>query len=423
MFYKCYVSVLLIISLLSGFSGNAMVAVNGLKADSSALKSSLGTTAVYPYDQYNALNFKEQKGIWITYLEFQSILKNKTKEQFTDSIGKYFDNAKGMGINTVYVHVRAFGDAYYHSELFPSTDNYNGTFGAKPAFDALEVMLKEAHDRGLSFHAWVNPMRLMSDDEMKALPNSYTVKKWYNSDTYRGHYIVKSGNRWYFNPAYTAVRNLIADGIAEIIRGYHVDGIQIDDYFYPTTAASFDSAAYKASKTTLSLSDWRIRNVNGMVRQLYRTIKESNPTVVFGISPQGSVENNYKELYADVKTWVTSPGYCDYILPQIYYGFENGHLPYERTCREWRDMVTRKDVQLVFGLAAYKIGAADNYAGTGRSEWLNNSDIIARQIQYSKTLEKYGGYAIFRYDSLFNPPASVAKQAETELANIKRLNN
>lgn len=380
-------------------------------------------TAVEKYgkNSYSALNFSEQKGFWITYLEYGSILKNKSESSFKRAIGKYFDNISGLGFNTVYVQVRAFGDAYYDSELYPSGEQFDGTIGTKNCFDALQVMIDCAHERGMSIHAWVNPMRLMTAAQIKNIDGKYTVKKWYDSKSLNGKYIVESGGRLYLNPAYGEVTDLIADGIAEIAANYMVDGIQIDDYFYPTSAASFDSEAYAASGTSLSLSKWRISNVNKMVKKLYRAAHSANGSVVFGISPQGSVENNYNELYADVRTWCAESGYCDYILPQVYFGFENAALPYGDVISLWSGMTKNPDVKLVIGLAGYKIGAADSYAGkSGRNEWLNSSDIISRQMTLAKTLDNYGGVAIYRYDSLFNPSSDTAAQAGKEVKNIRK---
>ena len=234
-------------------------------------------TAYYGSNSYSALNFREQKGFWITYLEYGSILKNKSESSFRKSIGKYFDNISDLGFNTVYVQVRAFGDAYYDSDLYPSGEQFDGTIGTSNDFDALQVMIDCAHERNMSIHAWINPMRLMYTSQLEAIDNSYPIKKWYNSDKYNGTYIVKSGDRWYLNPAYSEVTDLIASGITEIAANYDVDGIQIDDYFYPTTDASFDKTAYSASGTDLSLSDWRIANVNRMVKKLYQAAHNATP--------------------------------------------------------------------------------------------------------------------------------------------------
>lgn len=370
---------------------------------------------------YSALNYGEQKGIWISYLEYSSAMMNKSAKSFRKTIGEYFDNVKALSFNTVYLQVRAFGDAYYRSDIFPTGDRYNGTIGAKLSYDPLAIMIEEAHSRELSVHAWINPMRLMTDSQLKSLDDSYIIKKWYNDDDKRGKYIVLSDGRWYLNPAYTEVERLISDGISEIVSGYDVDGLQIDDYFYPTTAASFDSAAYSASGTSKSLSSWRTDNINDMVKRMYKTVHNANPTVLFGISPQGSVDNNYNTLYADVKTWCSSSGYCDYILPQVYFGFDNASLPYSDTISLWSSMTSSGNVKLVIGLAGYKIGMTDNYAGAnGKSEWINNSDMLAKQMKAAKKLANYGGVAIFRYGSIFEPESSVAKQVNAELANIKK---
>ncbi len=389
-----------------------------LKAETQTVSESRTAGKLKEKSGYSALNFDEQKGFWITYLEYASILRNKSEKSFTESVGKYFDNISDLGFNTVYVQVRAFGDAYYDSELFPAGEQFDGVIGTKNRFDALKIMVKCAHDRGISIHAWVNPMRTMTSSQIEKIDDGYTIKKWYNDC--RGDYIVKSGDRWYLNPAYDEVTDLIAEGIKEIAENYEVDGIQIDDYFYPTTNKSFDNTAYAACGNGMSLSDWRISNVNKMVKKLYRTVHTANDTMVFGISPQGSVENNYGELYADVRKWCAEDGYCDYILPQVYFGFDNPALPYADVIALWNGMVKSSDVKLVIGLAAYKIGAEDGYAGSGKREWLNNSDIIARQMKLAESLENYGGVALYRYDSVFNPAAEVAAQVSKEIKNIEK---
>lgn len=380
----------------------------------SALQTSPGTNS------YSALNFDEQKGFWITYLEYASILRGKSERSFKNSVSEYFDNISTLGFNTVYVQVRAFGDAYYDSELYPSGEQFDGTIGTANSFDALQVMIDCAHERGLSIHAWVNPMRLMTTSQLEKIDSCYPIKKWYDSGSCNGKYIVKSDGRWYLNPAYDEVTDLISAGITEIVSQYKVDGIQIDDYFYPTSDKSFDMEAYSENGNGMSLSEWRISNVNKMVKKLCKAVHSANSTAVFGISPQGSVDNNYSQLYADVRTWCSESGYCDYILPQVYFGFDSAALPFADVAAQWNSMVKNDGVQLVIGLAAYKIGAEDSWAGGGKREWINNSDIISRQMALAKTMKNYGGVAIYRYDSLFNPESAVSAQVSKELENIEK---
>ena len=377
--------------------------------------------SVYGNNFYTALNYNEQKGVWISYLEYDRIMKNKSEESFRKEIQECFDNIADIGFNTVYVQVRAYGDAYYESKLFPSGDRFNGTMGTSEDYDALEIMINEAHRRGMSVHAWINPMRLMTDAQIESLSDGFRIKQWYDDPSTNGKYIVKYSGRWYLNPAYSQVIQLIADGITEIVANYDVDGVQIDDYFYPTTEKSFDSSAYSGSGTELSLSDWRIQNVNAMVKKLYSAVHNANPSAVFGISPQGSIDNNYNHMYADVRRWCSEYGYCDYMLPQIYFGFDNSTLPYCDTVTAW-DKLVKNNVKLVVGLAAYKSGTEDTYAGEGgKNEWINNSDVLARQIRFAAEAGNYGGVAVFRYDSLFEPGASVSEQVSLELENIKKM--
>lgn len=373
---------------------------------------------IYAANGYQAFNYEEQKGFWITYLEYTSILKNQSQNSFRNTIGNYFDNIASLGFNTVYVQVRAYGDAYYNSELFPSGEQFNGQIGTSNRFDALQIMIDCAHARGLSVHAWINPMRLMTSAQLENIDDKYLIKQWYRTSGYQGTYIVESNGRWYLNPAYGEVTDLIAAGITEIVANYNVDGIQIDDYFYPTTDPGFDYNAYASFGTGMSLSSWRISNVNEMVKKLYQAVHTANGTVVFGISPQASVANNYNQLYADVRTWCREGGYCDYILPQVYFGFANSTTPYADTISQWSSMTAGSGVKLVIGLAPYKIGAVDTYAGSGQNEWLENSDMLKRQVEMAKTLQNYGGVAMYRYDSLFNPAPAVAEQVGSEIWNL-----
>ena len=366
----------------------------------------------YPQNSYYTLNFARQKAVWISYLEFDRIMRDKSEEEFTAELNKCMDNIAALGCNTVYFQVRAYGDAYYNSDLFPKGDRLTGSY------DPLEIAVRSAHDRGLSIHAWINPMRLMTDSQMKQLPSDCVIAEWYSDPLKSGTYLVNSNGRWYLNPAYSEVVNLICSGINEIVTGYSVDGIQIDDYFYPTTDPSFDAAAFSSAPDGTDLADWRRSTINKMVKQMYSAVHSANPEAVFGISPQGSLDNNFNELYADIYTWLSETGYCDYICPQIYYGFDNSTLPYAETVDRWSKLITVPEISLVIGLAAYKSGTEDKYAGDGRYEWQNCTDILSRQRDLTDIYN--AGYAFFRYDSMFLPDPSIAASVNAEMENLKR---
>lgn len=357
---------------------------------------------------YHPLNFKCQKAVWFSYIDIADMLTNKTKTQFQKSISEAFENVKDLSCNTVYVHVRPFGDAFYNSQIYPQTRFYTGKVLENSPYDAFEIMVEEAHRCGLSIHAWINPLRCEKEEYFVDYNDEFLLKKWYNSKEYNGKYLVKvdDSERLWLNPAYKEVRKLICDGITEIIRNYNVDGIHIDDYFYPTTDENFDIDAFSQSSKT-SLSDFRLNNTTALVSEIYQAVKKENENVLFGISPQGNISNNYNELYADVKRWAGEKGFCDYIVPQIYYGFENEYQPFETVLKQWNE-ITCDDVKLVIGLAYYKIHT--------EGEFMENTGIISRQFELSQSLSDFSGVAFYNYKNIFETKNA---NSDVELARLK----
>ena len=368
----------------------------------------------YGKNSYKALNHSYVKAVWISYIELNNHLCGKSETAFKQEFGKMLDNCAGMGVNTVYVHVRAFGDAYYYSSLFPFTKHISGTYGRRTSYDPLKIMVSEAHSRNISFHAWINPLRLGSGTDVASVSTEYPVGKWYNGAE-KGKYIVNVNGSWFLNPAYEAVRTLIGDNVREIVSGYNVDGVHIDDYFYPTTDASFDSAAFSASGSS-SLSSFRIANVNAMVKEMWSAAHECG-SAIFGAAPQGNNINNLSQLYADVKAWCKG-GYVDYFTPQIYYGFENSGVPFKGCVNEWAGIVSGTKTKLYAGLAIYKIGNEDKWAGSGKYEWQNTTTMLKRQKEYADA-NGCSGIALYSYsymfDSGYNTPAM-----KTELDNLNK---
>lgn len=346
------------------------------------------------YDTYTPLNYENQYAMWFPVMDYKEILAGKSAQEFEDNISERFSKAKAAGINTVYVHVRANCDAYYNSELFP----HGEFFTENSDYDPLQIMIDTAHSKGLSLHAWVNPMRGQTTSQLDAMSDEFQIKKWYDDMDKNGLYIVNSGDRWYLNPAYSEVRNFISSGIFEILENYKVDGIHIDDYFYPTADADFDRQAFSLTDAE-NLDQWRLDNVSLMVKQIYSIVKAVNPQILFGISPQGNIEADYSSQFADVRRWVSERGYCDYIVPQLYYGFENSTCPYRETLDEWRDMTSCP--KLIAGICTYKIGQEDKWAGSGINEWITDSSITEKQIEYALSDRKTDGIAIYSYSSTF----------------------
>lgn len=364
-------------------------------------------------NDYAALNHKEVQGIWISYLEFMELLQGQSESSFRGNISEVFDNCVDIGLNTVYIHARSHSDAFYQSELFPWSKYASGKINTSPGFDPLEIIIEEAHSRDISVQAWINPLRACSTADM-ANYGEYTVADWYSDSSTSGKYIVEVSGYYYLNPAYDEVVEFIAKGAAEIVANYDVDGLHIDDYFYPTTDASFDRAAFNDSSYTV-LSDFRFANCDRLVERIYTAVKSANPSALFSVSCQGSIENNYNLMYADVEKWCTESGYLDYIVPQIYYGFDNSTQPYVQCLSRWEAFASEGDIPLVVGLSVSKVGYEDKWAGEGRTEWLTDSRILARQLEEAMECTRYGGAALYSYRSIFSAESSVAAQVNEEI--------
>ena len=341
---------------------------------------------IEPQISEKKLNYHHTVGEWFPYMQYEEDMQGKTAEEFRLAVRQRYTAAKAEGVNTVYLHAHPCGDAYYKSDIFPKGVCLDGDY------DPFEIMLEEAHSLELSVHAWINPLRCQTVSQMSELPEDFIVKKW--ADDPECNIASAVNGRWYLNPAYDEVDKLLSDCIKEIIDRYDIDGVHIDDYFYPTTDPGFDEKEFAASKAP-DLAEWRMSNCTRMVKNMYETVKAADPELEFGISPQGSINGNYSSQYADVRLWCSSEGYCDYIVPQIYFGFENAACPFAETLALWESMRSG-NVRLIIGLAAYKVGKADKWAGAGgENEWIDSPDIIKRQIELVEK-SSANGYALYK---------------------------
>lgn len=354
-------------------------------------------------------------GMWISMYELN--FKGKTEAQYKSKIESMFDNAKVVGVTDIYFHVRPSGDAIYNSELFPFSHFFSGTQGLNPGYDPFEYAVKTAHSKGLKIHAWINPYRVISARYKDQLHQDNVAVKWKNDgDTSNDRYVLSDeGGSLYFNPAIPDVRQYIITGVKEILDKYDVDGIQIDDYFYPTTDESYDEVeytAYKNSTTTpLSLGDWRRANVNALVSGIYQAVHQYN-NVVFAISPSSHIssdksDKNYHQNYADVALWMSTEGYCDVIIPQLYYGYSYylENYRFNNLLSQWNSLPKHNNLQIIIGLAPYKIDPDQRPKADG-TEWTDDKDILAKQ--YKDVLNaKCNGLALYSYSYVCDNKLSV----------------
>lgn len=363
----------------------------------------------------------EIRAVWISYLEFPWLLKNKTEAQLRSNMDKVCKALEKNGLNTIYFHVRPFGDAIYESSYFPWSHQLSGKEGVAPAYDPLEVIIDVVRDYGMRFEAWVNPYRIRTATSTVKLSDDNPATAFIEDES---DAVIQYKGLISYNPASEEAQDLIVDGVVELVRYYDIDGIHFDDYFYPTTDTAFDKASYDDYRDgggKLSRADWRRSNVDALVQKVYKAVKATDKNVQFGISPQANMDNNYNSMYIDVKKWVATTGYVDYICPQVYFGFENQSLPYSDTVKTWNSMIKERSIDLIVGLAPYKLGAEDSWAGTGKKEWLSTTNILARMVADARERSRYAGFALYRYDSLFNPSSAVQAQVAKEIASLKSI--
>lgn len=338
---------------------------------------------------------EEMCGVWVSYMELSMENESsKTQKAFEDKFTEIAQKCSESGFNTLIVQVRPFCDALYKSSYFPWSHILTGTQGENPQYDALQIMCDICKENNLKIHAWINPYRVSSNETPKKLSDNNPYIK--NSEIG-----IKTDNGIFLDPSNETAQQLISDGVKEIAENYDVDGIQFDDYFYPTEDESFDKKQYEAyiekygKENSMSLDNWRMQNVNTLICKVYRTIKSVDSSVEFGISPQGNIGNN-DGLYADVKSWCTCKGFADYICPQIYFSLENPALTFEDCLDSWTSLDFDENVKLYVGLGGYKAGNGEYDEET----WLLSDSILADEYDILRNNKSVRGFMLYSYNSL-----------------------
>ena len=354
----------------------------------------------------------ELRGVWVSYLDWEQLPAERGSYQL--AVDKILDRCTELKMNAVFVHVRPDADAMYPSQYFPWSRFVTGTQGQDPGYDPLAYFVRAAHERGLQFHAWINPFRVTGyHNTWEQVSENSPVKQWLSDgDPSNDRWVLKQNGAYYLNPAVEEVRALIVNGVREIVQKYTVDGIHFDDYFYPDvddedSSRWFDKPEYEASGSTLSIADWRRENVNKLIRSVYSTVKETRPSAQFGISPEGYLAHLRSDtrLFTDIDAWMSEEGDIDYIMPQIYWGFEHktssgspAPFAFENNLKSWLEMKKKGKAKLYLGLAMYKTGSnsSDN---NEVPEWLRYDDIMKRQVLAGRASGQVSGFCFYAYSS------------------------
>ena len=293
---------------------------------------------------------REFRGVWIQCVNGQ--FKGIGTENMQRTLSYQLDELQKDGCNAIIFQVRPECDALYESDLEPWSYYLTGKQGERPTpyWDPLQWMIDECHRRGMELHAWINPYRAKTKSPHQNAANHVIMRHPEWTFTYDGLTLL--------NPAYKECRDYICDVVKDIVERYDIDGLHIDDYFYPYPVAGIeipDDAQYRAASNGIqNRGDWRRYNVNLYIQQMYETIHRVKPWVKFGVSPFGIYRNqksdpngsmtnglqNYDQLYADVLLWDAN-GWMDYCVPQLYWEIGNKAADYNELIRWWNRHLTR----------------------------------------------------------------------------------
>lgn len=356
---------------------------------------------------------EETRAIFVSYIELNKYIKGNDYEISKRNIRKIIKNIKKLKCNTIILQVRSASDAIYKSNIYPLSLNIVNT-EYDDYYDVLDYFIKESHKSNVKVIAWINPYRIRTTCDKTTITEKNPAYKYLDTD------IVYINNGIYYNPSKQETEDLIVKGVEEVLN-YDVDGILFDDYFYPdNNIDKKDYEEYIKNNEFIEEKDYRLNIVNKMIKRVYKTCKNKN--IKFGISPDGNIDNNYNKNYADVKYWLKSNEYIDFIMPQIYYGFYNSTRDYIKVTKEWENLIENKDIELYIALAFYKVGMEDKYAKSGFNEWIDNDNIIMREILLSRNLKNYKGFSLFRYENIFNEEI-YTKTSIKEIENLKKILN
>ena len=339
---------------------------------------------------------------------------NLTVEQQQAEIVLMLDQAKALNLNAIVLQVRAAADALYPSPLEPWSEYLTGRQGKapEPFYDPLKMWIEQAHARGIELHAWLNPYRARHSSARSALAGNHIA----NTHPWA---VKPYGDMLWMDPAEPAAVNRTLDVVADLVRRYDVDGIHIDDYFYPYPVAASDGIErefpdqpawqrYLFSNGTATRAEWRREQVNSLIEQMYSAIHKEKAWVRFGISPFGLGRpdrrppgiagfSQYDKIYADAELWLHK-GWLDYLAPQLYWPIDQAPQAFPVLLETWA-RENKQSRHLWPGLFTSRI---DNSPKSWQAEE------IVRQIGLTRERTDVGGHLHFSMISLLQDRRGVA---------------
>ena len=370
---------------------------------------------------------REFRGVWIATvvnIDWPKDGKDSWEKQKADylNILNFYQN---LNFNAVIVQIRAAGDAFYDSDYAPWSRFLTGHEGEAPETeqDPLRWMIREAHIRGMEFHAWLNPYRATFDLNTEILAQNHDFNK-------HPEWMLKYGKKYYYNPGIPEVQQHLVNIMDEVVSRYEVDALHFDDYFYPykikgeILADSLTFASF--ARPGQNIEDWRRSNVDSLIKKVHRLVKIRKPWVQFGISPFGVWKNKstdprgsdtragqttYDDLYADPLLWMEEQ-WIDYLVPQVYWSMDLEVASHRKIVEWWaNDSIT---TNLYIGNAAYKVRNNSDQAWHKKKE-------IPEQLLFARKKERIQGNVFFSAKSLLNDNQDVVKFIKKKYYNYPAL--
>ena len=330
------------------------------------------------------------------------------------------DRARAIGLNALVLQVRPAADALYPSPLEPWSEFLSGAQGRppQPSYDPLALWVQQAHRRGLELHAWFNPYRAGHSTSRSAPAASHVTQA-------RPGLVRRYGDQWWMDPGEPAAAEQTLAVVADVLQRYEVDGIHIDDYFYPYPVPlpggggdlPFPDDApyerYRAAGGLLLRDDWRRDNVDRLVQAMHQAVQRLRPGARFGISPFGlgrpdlrppGIEgfSQYDKLYADVERWVER-GWYDYLVPQLYWAIDRAPQAFPVLLDYWRGQVG--------GARHMWPGLYTSAIGLPGRAW--RADELLRQVELTR-LRETGGHIHFSMVALMQDRDGIATRLQQE---------
>jgi len=368
---------------------------------------------------------QEIRAVWVATVSNIDIAQYTTEADYKSKIIVMLDRLEANNFNLMFFQVRPMNDAFYESSLAPYSRFLMGTEGIGPDWDILSFIIEEAHQRGIEFHAWLNPYRVSSDTIAKDAQIAMLSDN--NFAKLHPNFVLQDNlGKLILNPGENQVRSYIKNIISELMANYDIDGIHFDDYFYSYNGMSDsqDLDTYNRTKEpNQSLADWRRSNVDIMIEDVFNIVETYNMShdvhIKFGISPfgiwqSGGIEGSntspntmqsYSDQYADTKKWVEE-GWLHYIMPQLYWQFDHSLAPFADLVDWWAELCEENQVDLIIGQGFYR------YAD---GSWTDANE-LTEQIRYMSQYDIIIGSSFFSYKTLLSPNANVVQA-------IERLNN